>query len=65
MDKKKWPARSTVLNPLDFFLWGWMKSRMYHSGKPEARHWLVLTTNGAAVVRNELGLNHWHHLMAI
>jgi hypothetical protein len=36
-----WPARSPALNPLDFFLWDCMKSRVYHNGKPEGRHQLV------------------------
>jgi hypothetical protein len=51
-----WHAWSPVLNALDFFLWGCMKSRVYHGGKPEARHQLVLAIHGAAFgVRNELG----------
>ena len=26
---RKWPSRSPDLNPLDFFLWGYMKDRVY------------------------------------
>ena len=26
---KEWPARSPDLNPLDFFLWGYLKSSVY------------------------------------
>jgi inhibitor of nuclear factor kappa-B kinase subunit alpha len=29
LDKSKWPARSPDLNPLDFFLWGYLKSVVY------------------------------------
>jgi len=32
------PAQSPDLNPMDLFLWGSMNFRVYHSGKPEARH---------------------------
>jgi hypothetical protein len=50
-----WPPRSPSLNLLDFFLWGCMKSRVHHTGKPEARHHLVEVTDEAAVgIRNEL-----------
>lgn len=31
----EWPARSPDLNPLDFFLWGYLKSRVYIN-KPES-----------------------------
>jgi hypothetical protein len=57
-----WPTWSPDLNPLDFFLWGCMKSRVYHGGKPEARHQLVEVINEAAVgIRNELGHMQWQH----
>lgn len=29
MDKKKWPPRSPDLNPCDYFLWGYLKARVY------------------------------------
>ena len=30
IDKKKWPPRSPDLNPCDYFLWGYLKSRVYN-----------------------------------
>lgn len=30
IDKKKWPPRSPDLNPCDFFLWGYLKQRVYN-----------------------------------
>ena len=30
IDKKTWPPRSPDLNPCDFFLWGYLKSRVYN-----------------------------------
>lgn len=32
--KIKWPARSFDLSPLDFFLWGYLKDRVYQN-RPE------------------------------
>jgi hypothetical protein len=29
IDKKKWPPQSPDLNPWDFFLWGYLKQRVY------------------------------------
>jgi hypothetical protein len=40
---------SPDLKPLDLFLWGCMKSRVYHGGKPEARHQTVQAIDVAAV----------------
>lgn len=28
--RREWPARSPDLNPLDFFLWGYLKSKVYY-----------------------------------
>ena len=30
LSKEKWPPRSLDLNPCDFFLWGYLKSKVYH-----------------------------------
>jgi len=30
IDKSKWPPRSPDLNPCDFFLWGYLKDRVYN-----------------------------------
>lgn len=30
----EWPARSPDLTPLDFFLWGYLKSKVYHTPPP-------------------------------
>ena len=31
-----WPPRSPDLNPLDYWFWGWMKARIYHTDKPQS-----------------------------
>ena len=30
IDKNKWPPRSPDVNPCDYFLWGYLKARVYH-----------------------------------
>ncbi len=30
LDKNRWPARSPDLNPCDYFLWGYLKSKVYN-----------------------------------
>jgi hypothetical protein len=50
-----WLGWSRNINPLDFFLQGYIKSRVYHDGKPEARHHLGEAIDEAgAGVRNKL-----------
>jgi hypothetical protein len=44
-----WPPRSPKLNPLDIFLWGGMKLRMYHGGKLEAKHQLLEAIDEATI----------------
>jgi hypothetical protein len=57
-----WPARSPDLNPLDVFLLGCVKCRVYPNGRPEARHELVHVVDGDAVgIRNEVGRLQWHN----
>lgn len=59
-----WPARSPDLSPLDFFLWGCLKSRVYINGKPDTREELtdriVEATNS---LKNELVAINWQHSM--
>jgi hypothetical protein len=50
-----WPPRLPILSPLDFFLWGCLKFRVYHNDKTETWLQLVQATNEAAVGnRNKL-----------
>jgi agmatine/peptidylarginine deiminase len=50
-----WLPGSPDLSPLDFFVWGCMKSMAYLNGKPDAREQLMKRINEAAVgIRNEL-----------
>jgi hypothetical protein len=54
--------RSFDLNPSYFFALDCMKSTVYQTGKPEARHQLVEATDKAAIrIRNELGRMKWQN----
>ena len=49
----QWPARSPNLTPLDFCLWGWMKSEVYKESV-NTRHKLVARImNSAAPIKQE------------
>jgi hypothetical protein len=55
-----WPSQSPDLSPLDFFLRGRMKYRVYLNGKPDAQEQLMQRTNEAAVsIRIELVSMQW------
>jgi hypothetical protein len=52
--------RSPDLSPLDFFVWGCMKSRVYLNEKPDTRQQLMQRINEAVLcIRNELVIKQW------
>jgi hypothetical protein len=52
-DHVQWPPTSTDLTALDFYLWGWMKSKFYKE-KVNIREELVARTmNSAALLKQE------------
>ena len=59
-----WPARSPDLSPLDFFLWGCLKSRVYCYDKPdtheELTNWIIEATTS---LKNELAGINWQQSM--
>ena len=53
LDRPRWPPRPTDLTPLDFCLWGWMKSEV-NKEKVHTRDELVACiTNSAALIKRE------------
>jgi hypothetical protein len=66
MGRKRWTCAMTpsftwpTVSPLDFFVWGCMKSRVYLSRKPDTREQLMQRINEAAAsIRNELFSMQW------
>jgi hypothetical protein len=63
-----WPARSTDLSPLDVFVWGSMKSRVYMNGKPDTREQLMQRIN-EVLLASEMnwsacsGYSHWRYIL--
>jgi hypothetical protein len=48
------PAQSPNLYPLHSFLWGCMKSKMHHNGKPRERHQSIKPIDEAVAITNKL-----------
>ena len=49
-----WPARSPDLNPLDFYLWGRLKSLVYSSAVPNSEVLQQRIELGCEIIRGEL-----------
>jgi Helix-turn-helix domain (DUF4817) len=55
-----WPPRSPDLTPLDFFIWGDIKSKVYSSGKPASIEILrERVINGFNELRGEIPAKRW------
>ena len=52
----KWPPRSPDLTPLDFFLWGQLKTLVYSTPIRGPEDLLMRIRNGCDVIRNTPGL---------
>jgi hypothetical protein len=57
-------AQSPDLNPLDFFLWGCAKSRVYQGCKPEGHQLVEAIDEAALAIGNELVRMLWQHSAA-
>ena len=51
-----WPARSPDLNPLDFFLWGHLKSLVYTTGVENVEDLKNQIMQGCDIIRNTPGI---------
>ncbi|KAJ4441266.1 hypothetical protein ANN_11120 [Periplaneta americana] len=49
-----WPARSPDMNPLDFYLWGRLKSLVYASAVPNVEVLQQRIEHACGIVRNEM-----------
>ncbi|GBL91398.1 hypothetical protein AVEN_136910-1 [Araneus ventricosus] len=53
----EWPPRSPDLNPLDFFLWGYIKQRVYATPPPTLQELRNRITNACASVSSAMLYN--------
>ena len=64
-----WPPRSPNLNPLDYWFWGWLKAKVYHTDKPRSLLQLrdKITDICNAIVPEELeaGVDHIVHRLQL
>lgn len=51
-----WPARSPDLNPLDFFVWGHLKSMVYSTPVQDIEDLRQRVENGCQIIRNTPGI---------
>lgn len=51
-----WPPRSPDLNPLDYFVWGYLKSLVYAVPVQNVEELQQRVVNGCEVIRNRLGI---------
>jgi hypothetical protein len=49
----QWPPRSPDFTPLDFCLWGWMKSKVYKENVNTRDEFVACIMNSAALIRQE------------
>ena len=54
-----WPARSPDITPLDFFLWGYVKTNVFKSEIKDIDDLKTKITEAVASVRPEMLVNTW------
>ena len=59
---RAWPPRSPDLTPLDFFLWGYVKDRVYRVKIKDLTHLMTRITDVINSIRPEMLANVWREL---
>ena len=62
MDWKKWPPRSPDITPLDFFLWGYVKDRVYRTPVRDVETLQSRIIEVLATVNEEMLENTWRKI---
>ena len=57
-----WPPRSPDINPLDFFLWGYVKTRVYKTPVPDLKNLKHRIRQAFGEVTNNMSDNTWREL---
>jgi len=54
-----WPPRSPDITPLDFFLWRYVKDKMFLTPVPDITNWKARITDAFATITEDMLENMW------
>ena len=54
-----WPPRSPDINPLDFFLWGYVKGKVFSTPVPDITNFKARLTDAFATITEDMLENTW------
>jgi len=54
-----WPPRSPDITPLDFFLWGYVKHKMFSTPVPDITNLKARITDAFATITEDMSENTW------
>jgi len=54
-----WPPRSPDITPLDFFLWGYVKDKVFSTTVPDITHLKARITDAFATITEDMLENTW------
>jgi len=57
-----WPPRSQVINPLDFFLWGYVKDKVFSTPVPDITNFEARITDAFATITEDILENTWREI---
>ena len=57
-----WPPRSPDITPLDFFLWGYVKDKVFWTPVPDITNLKARITDGIATVTEDMLENTWREI---
>jgi len=57
-----WPPRSPDITRLDFFLWGYVKDKVFSTPVPDITNWKARITDAFGTVTEDLLENTWREI---
>ena len=57
-----WPPRSTDITPLDFFLWGYVKDKVFSTQVPDITNLKARITDAFATITEDILVNTWREV---
>jgi len=56
---RHWPPRSPYITPLDFFLWGYVKDKVFSTAVPDITNLKARITDAFATITEDVLENTW------